>query len=150
MNISELSLKRPILATVMNLLIILFGVIGYSYLGVREFPAVDPPVITINTTYAGANADVVENQITEPLEKAINGIPDIRTITSTSSTGTSTITVEFNLSADLEAAANDVRDKVGQAVKNLPQDIDALPVVTKSDANSDFILLLARAVPPKD
>lgn len=149
MNISELSLKRPILATVMNLLIILFGVIGYSYLGVREFPAVDPPVITINTTYAGANADVVENQITEPLEKAINGIPDIRAITSTSSTGTSTITVEFNLSADLEAAANDVRDKVGQAIKNLPQDIDALPVVTKSDANSDFILLLALRSPTK-
>lgn len=143
MNISELSLKRPILATVMNVLIILFGWIGYSYLGVREYPAVDPPVITVTTAYAGANADVVENQITEPLEKSINGIPDIRTMTSTSSTGNSTITIEFNVDANLEAAANDVRDKVSQAVKNLPQDIDALPVVTKSDANSDFIILLA-------
>lgn len=143
MNISELSLKRPILATVMNLLLILFGVIGYSFLGVREFPAVDPPVITVNTPYAGASADVVESQITEPLEKAINGIPDIRLISSTSSLGNSTITVEFNLSADLEAAANDVRDKVSQAVKNLPQDLDALPTVTKSDANSDFILLMS-------
>ncbi|MFM2135766.1 MAG: hypothetical protein RL021_1166 [Bacteroidota bacterium] len=143
MNISELSLKRPILATVMNLLLILFGVIGYSFLGVREFPAVDPPVITVNTPYAGASADVVESQITEPLEKAINGIPGIRLISSTSSLGNSTITVEFNLDADLEAAANDVRDKVSQAIKNLPQDLDALPTVTKSDANSDFILLMS-------
>ncbi len=143
MNISELSLKRPILATVMNLLIILFGIIGFTYLGVREYPAVDPPIITVNTAYAGANADIVESQITEPLEKVINGIPGIRTISSTSSIGNSTITVEFNLGTDLEAAANDVRDKVSQAVKNLPQDIDASPVVTKSDANSDFILLVA-------
>ncbi|MFM2207032.1 MAG: hypothetical protein RL213_1007 [Bacteroidota bacterium] len=142
MNISELSLKRPILATVMNLLLVLFGVIGYRFLGVREFPAVDPPVITVNTAYAGASADVVENQITEPLEKAINGIPGIRLISSTSSLGNSTITVEFNLGSDLEAAANDVRDKVSQAVKTLPQDLDALPTVTKSDANSDFIILV--------
>lgn len=143
MNISELSLKRPILATVMNLAIILFGVIGMLFLGVREYPAVDPPIITVSTAYAGANADVIESQVTEPLEKVINGIPGIRTISSTSSTGNSNITVEFNLDADLEAAANDVRDKVSQAVRNLPQDIDAQPVVTKSDANSDFIILLA-------
>jgi HAE1 family hydrophobic/amphiphilic exporter-1/multidrug efflux pump len=149
MNISELSIKRPILATVMNLFIILFGVIGYTYLGVRDYPAIDPPMITVNTSYTGANSDIIESQITEPLEKSINGIPGIRTISSTSSVGRSSISVEFNISADLEAAANDVRDKVSQAVRNLPQDIDAPPVVTKSDANSDFIILLAVQSPSK-
>jgi len=149
MNISELSIKRPILATVMNLFLILFGVIGYTFLGVREYPAIDPPVITVSTSYTGANADITESQITEPLEKSINGIPGIRTITSTSSVGRSTINVEFNIDSDLEAAANDVRDKVSQAVRNLPQDIDAPPVVTKSDANSDFIILMAVQSPTK-
>ncbi|MBS1973909.1 MAG: efflux RND transporter permease subunit, partial [Bacteroidetes bacterium] len=143
MNISELSLKRPVLATVMNLMIILFGVVGYKFLAVRDYPAIDPPVITVNTSYTGANPDIIESQITEPLEKQINGIPGIRTITSTSSLGNSSISVEFNLGVDLEAAASDVRDKVGQASRSLPQDVDAPPVVTKADANSDFILLLA-------
>jgi len=143
MNISELSLKRPVLATVMSLFIILFGLIGYYFLGVREYPAIDPPVISVSTSYVGASADVIESQITEPLEKVINGIPGIRTITSSSSVGSSNISVEFNLGSDLETAANDVRDKVGQAGRNLPQDIDAPPVVTKSDANSDFIILMA-------
>jgi hydrophobe/amphiphile efflux-1 (HAE1) family protein len=143
MNISELSLKRPVLATVMSLFIILFGAIGYTFLGLREYPAIDPPVISVSTSYVGASADIIESQITEPLEKVINGIPGIRTITSSSSVGNSNISVEFNLSADLETAANDVRDKVGQAARNLPQDIDAPPVVTKSDANSDFIILMA-------
>jgi hydrophobe/amphiphile efflux-1 (HAE1) family protein len=143
MNISELSLKRPVLATVMNLMLILFGVVGYNFLAVRDYPAIDPPIITVNTSYTGANPDIIESQITEPLEKQINGIPGIRTISSTSSLGSSYITVEFNLGADLEAAASDVRDKVGQAQRSLPLDIDAPPVVTKSDANSDFILLLA-------
>ena len=142
MNISELSLKRPVLATVMNLIILLFGGVGYYFLAVREYPAIDPPTISVSTSYAGANADIIESQITEPLEKVINGIQGIRNISSSSSTGRSNITVEFNVNADLEAAANDVRDKVGQAVRNLPQDIDAPPVVTKSDANSDFILLV--------
>ncbi len=149
MNISELSIKRPILATVMNLFLILFGVIGYTYLGVREYPAIDPPMITVSTSYTGANADIIESQITEPLEKSINGIPGIRTISSTSSVGRSNINVEFNIDANLEAAANDVRDKVSQAVRNLPMDIDAPPVVTKSDANSDFIILLAVQSPTK-
>ncbi|MFA5971135.1 MAG: efflux RND transporter permease subunit [Lentimicrobiaceae bacterium] len=149
MNISELSIKRPILATVMNLFLILFGIIGYTYLGVREYPAIDPPMITVRTSYTGANSDIIESQITEPLEKSINGIPGIRTITSTSSVGSSGINVEFNIDANLEAAANDVRDKVSQAVRNLPQDIDAPPVVTKSDANSDFIILLAVQSPTK-
>ena len=149
MNISELSLKRPVLATVMSLFIILFGVIGYYFLGVREYPAIDPPVISVSTSYVGASADIIESQITEPLEKAINGIPGIRTISSSSSVGNSNISVEFNLSTNLETAANDVRDKVSQAARNLPQDIDAPPVVTKSDANSDFIIIMAVQSPSK-
>ncbi|REA62698.1 AcrB/AcrD/AcrF family protein [Dyadobacter luteus] len=149
MNISELSLKRPVLAVVMNLLIILFGVVGYNFLSLRDYPAIDPPVVNVRTSYVGANADIIESQITEPLEKSINGIPGIKTISSSSQVGTSNITVEFNLEADLEAAANDVRDKVSQAQRNLPQDIDAPPVVSKADANSDFILLLAVQSPSK-
>jgi len=127
----------------MSLFLILFGVIGFNLLGIREYPAIDPPVITVNTSYAGANSDIIESQITEPLEKSINGIPGIRTMTSSSSVGNSRISVEFDLSTNLEAAANDVRDKVSQASRNLPQDIDAPPVVTKADANSDFIILMA-------
>ena len=143
MNISELSIRRPVLATVMNLMIILFGVVGFYFLAVRDYPAIDPPFINVATSYTGANPDIIESQITEPLEKQINGIPGIRTITSQSSLGRSNITVEFNLGYDLESAASDVRDKVGQAARNLPLDIDAPPVVTKADANSDFILILA-------
>ena len=127
----------------MSLFLILFGVIGFNFLGIREYPAIDPPLISVSTSYAGANADIIESQITEPLEKSINGIPGIRTITSSSSVGNSSISVEFNLSTNLEAAANDVRDKVSQASRNLPQDIDAPPVVTKADANSEYIILMA-------
>src|ERR1700740_2573794 len=140
MNISSVSINRPVLAIVMSLIILLFGVIGYKFLGVREFPAIDPPVITVKTSYTGASAEVIESQITEPLENVINGIDGIRTISSTSAQGVSSITVEFNLGANLESAANDVRDKVSQAVRLLPQDIDALPTVTKADANSDAIV----------
>lgn len=143
MNISEFSIKRPVFATVLNLMIILFGVVGYTFLAVRDYPAIDPAIINIRTSYTGANPDIMESQVTEPLEKQINGIPGIRTITSSSTLGNSNITVEFELSVDLEAAASDVRDKVGQASRSLPQDIDAPPVVTKADANSDFILILA-------
>ena len=127
----------------MSLGLILFGVIGFNFLGIRDYPAIDPPVITVSTSYTGANSDIIESQITEPLEKSINGIPGIRTITSSSVIGSSYITVEFTLNTNLEAAANDVRDKVSQAVRNLPQDVDAPPVVTKADANSDFIILVA-------
>ena len=143
MNISELSLKRPVLATVMNIMIVLFGVVGFTFLAVRDYPAIDPPIVNVRTSYTGANSDVIESQITEPLEKQINGIPGIRSISSSSSNGSSNITVEFNLDVALETAANDVRDKVSQAIRNLPQDIDAPPVVSKSDANSDFIILMA-------
>ncbi len=140
MSLSSVSIKRPVLATVLSIVIVVFGVIGYSFLGVRDFPSVDPPIISVSTSYSGANSDVIESQITEPLEKAINGIPGIRNISSTSSVGSSNITVEFNLDADLETAANDVRDKVGQAQRQLPQDVDAPPVVTKADANADNII----------
>lgn len=124
----------------MSLTIVIFGIIGYYFLGIREFPSIDPPVITVRTNYTGASADIIESQITEPLEKVINGIAGIRTISSASNLGSSIITIEFNLDADLEAAANDVRDKVSQAIRQLPQDIDALPVVSKADANSDAII----------
>jgi multidrug efflux pump len=140
MDLAGLSIRRPVLVTVFSIIIIVFGAIGYSFLGVREFPSIDPPVITVRTNYTGANAEVIQSQITEPLEKAINGIENIRTISASSNQGSSIITVEFNLGGDLEAAANDVRDKVSQAVRQLPQDIDAPPVVTKSDANSDAII----------
>ncbi|WP_018617344.1 efflux RND transporter permease subunit [Segetibacter koreensis] len=149
MNISELSLRRPVLATVMNIAIVLFGVVGFTFLAVREYPAIDPPNVSVSTNYTGANADVIESQITEPLEKQINGIPGIRSISSSSQLGSSRINVEFNLDVNLETAANDVRDKVSQAARNLPQDVDAPPVVSKADANSDFIILLAIQSPSK-
>ncbi|MBK8362459.1 MAG: efflux RND transporter permease subunit [Bacteroidetes bacterium] len=140
MSISSLSLKRPVMAMVFSIVIILFGLIGFDFLGVREYPSIDPPIITVRTAYTGAASEVVESQITEPLEKAINGIAGIKTISSSSNQGSSSITVEFDLEIDLEAAANDVRDKVSQAIRQLPQDIDAPPVVNKSDANSDAIV----------
>ena len=115
MNISELSLKRPVLAIVMSILIVVFGIIGFKFLGIRDYPAIDPPNINVRTSYPGANPDIIESQITEPLEKAINGIAGIKNITSSSNAGSSNINVEFDLGVDLEAAANDVRDKVSQA-----------------------------------
>ncbi|MGH2554044.1 MAG: efflux RND transporter permease subunit, partial [Chitinophagaceae bacterium] len=142
MNLSELSLKRPVFAMVCSIVIIIFGAIGYKYLGVREYPAIDPPVINVRTSYIGASADIIEQQITEPLEKAINGVQGVKNITSNSAQGSSNITVEFELSVDLEKAANDVRDKVSQAIGNLPQDIDALPIVTKADSDSDPIMFM--------
>ncbi|MES2428314.1 MAG: efflux RND transporter permease subunit [Bacteroidota bacterium] len=143
MSLSSVSIKRPVLATVMSIVIVVFGIIGYNFLGIRDFPSIDPPIISVSTSYSGANADVIESQITEPLEKAINGVPGIRNISSTSSVGSSRITVEFDLDADLETAANDVRDKVGQAQRQLPQDINAPPVVTKADADADNIITIS-------
>ncbi|MEQ9583306.1 MAG: efflux RND transporter permease subunit, partial [Arenibacter sp.] len=140
MSLSTLSIKRPVLTIVMNLVIILFGIIGFTYLGVREFPSIDPAQVSVRTNYSGANADIIESQITEPLEKAINSIDGIRNITSSSIQGSSSISIEFNLDKNLEDAANDVRDKVSQAVRSLPDDLDAPPVVSKSDADADRIL----------
>lgn len=140
-SLSTISIRRPVLAIVMSLTITLFGIIGISFLGVREFPSVDPPIINVRTTYVGANADVIEAQITEPLEEAINGIAGIKSLTSTSNDGTCNITVEFDVGADLEAAANDVRDKVSGAQRNLPPDTDP-PVVSKADSDSQPIVFL--------
>lgn len=142
MTISDIAIRRPVGSIVISLIIILMGIVGFNFLGVRLYPAIDPPIITVQTSYTGANAEIVESQITEPLEKTINGIEGVKSISSTSAIGSSSITVEFNLGADLEKAANDVRDKVSQAMRLLPQDIDAAPTVTKADANSDPIIML--------
>ena len=142
MSLSTLSIKRPVLTIVMNIAIVLFGIIGFTYLGVREFPSIDPAMISVRTSYTGASPDIIESQITEPLEKEINSIDGIRNISSTSSQGSSNINIEFNLGKDLEVAANDVRDKVSRAVRRLPQDIDAPPVVSKADADSEPIIAM--------
>ncbi len=142
MNISELSIRRPVLATVLTIIIVIFGFIGYNTLGVREYPSVDNPIISVSCSYAGANADVIESQITEPLEQNINGIPGIRSISSVSQQGQCRITVEFELSVDLETAANDVRDKVSRAQRYLPRDCDP-PTVSKADADATPILMIA-------
>jgi multidrug efflux pump len=148
MSLSSISIQRPVLATVFSLLILLFGGIGMTFLGVREFPSVDPPIISVSVSYPGANSDVIESQITEPLEQSINGIPGIRTLTSSSSQGSSRITVEFELSVDLETAANDVRDKVSQAQRYLPRDCDP-PTVSKADADASPILMVAVKSPKR-
>ena len=138
-NVSELCINRPVLSTVMVLIILIFGLIGYRSLGVREYPSVDQPIISVSTSYPGANAEVIMNQITEPLEQNINGIPGIRSLSSVSSQGNSRITIEFELSVDLETAANDVRDKVSRAQRFLPRDCDP-PTVSKADADATPIM----------
>ncbi len=141
MSLSSLSVRRPVLAIVMSIAILIFGILGYTFLGVREYPSVDPPIITVSTNYVGANADVIESQITEPLEESINGIAGIRSLTSTSRDGRSTITVEFDINVDLENAANDVRDRVSRAIRSLPPDIEP-PIVSKADADATPIVFL--------
>ncbi len=141
MSLSSISIRRPVLAIVMSLTIILFGIIGYTFLGVREYPSIDPPIITVSTNYVGANADVIESQITEPLEEQINGIAGIRSLTSVSRDGRSVITVEFDVSVGLETAANDVRDRVSIARARLPQDVDP-PIISKADADAIPIVFL--------
>jgi multidrug efflux pump len=140
-SLYSLSIRRPVLAIVMSLAILLFGALGFRNLGVREFPSVDAPLITVVTNYRGASADVIESQITEPLEESINGIDGIRTLTSVSREGRSTIQVEFDLGADLERAANDVRDRVFRAQRNLPPDVDP-PSISKADADASPVLAL--------
>lgn len=142
MSISSLSIKRPVLATVMSLVILILGGIGFTYLGIRDYPSVDPPIVTVSTSFPGANSDVIETQITEPLESAINGIQGIRSISSSSSDGSSRITVEFNLEVEMETAVNDVRDKVSGAIRRLPADVDP-PVVQKADADAQPIYALS-------
>ena len=142
MSLSATSIRRPVMAIVMSIAIVLFGIIGYAYLGVREYPSVDPPIITVDATYTGANADVIMSQITEPLEESLSGIEGIRTLSSSSREGRSRITVEFNLESDLETAANDVRDRVSRAMQYLPPNADT-PIVTKSDADATPICNLS-------
>lgn len=141
MNLSSLNIERPVLSSVLSIVIVIFGIIGFTFLGVREYPSVDPPIISVVANYPGANADVMESQITEPLEESINGISGIRTITSVSADGRSTVTVEFELDVDLEAAANDVRDRVSRAINSLPPDVEP-PIVNKSDADATTIMAL--------
>ncbi len=143
MTLSDIALQRPVTSYVMSIVILVFGLVGLSFLGVRLYPAIDPPTISVSTSYVGANAEIIESQITEPLEKAINGIEGIKSLSSSSSVGMSNITVEFNIGEDLEKAANDVRDKTSQAMRSLPQDLDAPPVVTKADANADPIVTMS-------
>ncbi|WP_407426641.1 efflux RND transporter permease subunit [Arcticibacter sp.] len=150
MSLSTTSIKRPVFTIVINLVLILFGIIGYTFLGIREFPSIDPAIISVRTSYSGANPDIIESQITEPIEKAINSIDGIRTITSSSNQGSSNISIEFNLDKNLEEAANDVRDKVSQASRSLPQDIDAPPVVSKADADSEPIITMTAQSSKRD
>lgn len=138
MSLSSTCIKRPVFATVMNIILMILGCIGLVFLGVRDYPSVDPPIISVSTSFPGANADVMETQVTEPLESAINGIPGIRSLTSQSRDGRSYITVEFELEVDLETAANDVRDKVSGAMWKLPDGIDS-PTVSKADADAQPI-----------
>jgi multidrug efflux pump len=140
-SLANISIDRPVLAIVMSIVVVLFGIIGFNFLGVREYPSVDPPIITVSTNYVGASADVIETQITEPLEESINGIDGIKSLTSVSRDGRSTITVEFGLEQDLESAANDVRDRVSRAMGRLPDDADP-PRVSKADADSSPIIAL--------
>jgi multidrug efflux pump len=149
MTLPELSIKRPVLATVFSIVIVLFGAIGFVSTGVRDYPSVDPPIITVTTSYVGASSDVMISQITEPLEESINGIDGIKKITSTSSDGRSNIVVEFDLDVSLEAAANDVRDRVSRAQRSLPPNADP-PTVVKSDADATTILSLTVQSPERD
>jgi multidrug efflux pump len=145
----KLSIERPVLATVMSIVIMIFGWVSYQRLGVREFPAVDPPIITVSTAYPGAAPEVIESQITEPLEEAINAVAGVRTLTSSSREGRSTIIVEFRLGRDMETAANDVRDKVSAAQRNLPPDADP-PITSKADADSQPVVFIAVYSPERD
>ncbi|QDG37398.1 efflux RND transporter permease subunit [Alteromonas mediterranea] len=134
MLLSDVSVKRPVFATVINLLLIIFGVVAFSMLSLREYPDIDPPIVSVSTTYTGASANIVETRITQLLEDRISGIEGIKNVTSTSRNGRSDITIEFKLSRDIDAAANDVRERVSRALNNLPDQADP-PEVSK--ANSD-------------
>ena len=141
MSLSNTAIRRPVLTIVLSIIILLLGIIGYTFLGVREYPSVDTPIINVSTTYVGANADVIESQITEPLEESINGIAGIRSLSSVSRDGRSNITVEFNLEVDLETAANDVRDRVSRTLGRLPPDVES-PIVAKADADAFPIIFM--------
>jgi multidrug efflux pump len=141
MFISDLTVKRPVLATVLSLILIAFGLISFTRLAVREYPDIDPPVVSVETTYSGAAANVVETRITQVIEDRISGVEGVRSINSVSRDGVSDITVEFILDRDIESAVNDVRDRVSRIVDNLPEEADP-PEIFKVDASSDVIMWL--------
>src|SRR5438132_3941581 len=139
MILPRISIQRPVLATMMSLALILFGVIGHSRLPVRELPDIDPPIVSVSTVYPGANAQVVETEVTERLEEAINNIEGIKTLRSESREAFSSIVIEFDLSRDIDIAAQDVRDRVSRVRGQLPQDIRE-PIVAKQDADAQPII----------
>ncbi|HYD13110.1 MAG TPA: efflux RND transporter permease subunit [Allosphingosinicella sp.] len=146
MQLSDLSVKRPVFAAVMAMLMAVVGIVGFFALSVREYPDVDPPVVSVQTQYVGAAANVIETRITEVLEDQLAGIPGLQTITSRSQDGQSQITIEFAAGTNIEAAANDVRDRVGAAASQLPNDIEP-PVVRKVDADASPIMFLVVSRP---
>jgi multidrug efflux pump len=139
MILSDISVKRPVFASVVNLLLIVFGIVAVSLMSLREYPDIDPPIVSINTSYPGASASIVETRITQLLEDRISGIEGIKNITSTSRNGRSSISIEFNLSRDIDAASNDVRERVSRALNNLPDQADP-PEVAKSDSDENVIV----------
>jgi multidrug efflux pump len=141
-TLPEISVDRPVLILAMTLLIAIAGIVALQRLPVREYPAIDPPTLSITTTYPGAGAEIVESQITEPLEAAINTVAGIRALRSTSREGASQISVEFSLDTDIEVAANDIRNQVSRAARRLPPDVEP-PVINKADADSAAIFGLA-------
>jgi multidrug efflux pump len=142
MGLSALCIKRPVLATVLSLVVILVGLVSYQRLTIREYPEIDEPTVSVTTTYRGASADIIETQITTIIEDSISGIEGIKTIKSVSREGESEITVTFRLERDPDDAAAEVRDRVGRVRADLPDDIDE-PVIAKVEANSDPIIWIA-------
>ena len=141
MRLSDISIERPVFATVLSLLLIVLGVMSYSRLTLRELPAIDPPVVSVDVTYPGASAGVVETRITQVLEDALAGIEGIESLQSRSVNGRSSVTIEFTLERDIEAAANDVRDAVSRVTGRLPDEADP-PEVQKADSDSEVIMWL--------
>lgn len=144
MWIANISVKRPVLATVISILMILFGVVSYNFLSVREYPDIDPPVVSVNTVYPGASAAVMETTVTESLEEELIGIEAVRSMTSISKEGSSTVILEFELERDVNIAAQDVRDRVSRARNNLPNDVEE-PIITKQDSDASAIIWLGLA-----
>jgi len=139
MLLSDVSIRRPVFATVISLLLIVLGVFAFSKLPLRELPDIDPPVVSVSTSYTGASAAVVETRITQLIEDAVSGIEGVELLTSSSRNGRSNINIEFSVNRDIESAANDVRDAVSRVAGNLPEDVDA-PQVAKADSDSEVNL----------
>lgn len=146
MVLSDISVKRPVFATVLSLLLVAFGLLSFDKLPLREYPDISPPVVSVQTTYVGASADIIETEVTERIEERISGIEGVRTITSVSREGVSNVTIEFHLSRDIDAASNDVRERVSQIVRDLPIEADP-PVISKADADSQAIMWYNLASP---